>query len=237
MQHNNVPSTRRGTFFTQSTPTEFTAEQGATCRTHHFPTVVALIHFVTRPTVKGIAAITDANLVVGLKFVTPVTGIANVARAFVTTDLNFSAGCETVQTGIVIHHQCAIVIVAAVVPVPVYGCGCSNRSSSSRLCRRRYLFARTTRSGGTRAGGNSFVGVQVVMMMAMVMVFGCCCCRRCARATAGCSGTSTGSSGSILARMLPFRIRLHIHILLTRDFGSRSVSFAAGVADCGCSWR
>jgi hypothetical protein len=105
-----------------------------------------------------------------LEFVTPVTGIANVTGAFVAPDLNFSAGCEAVQTGIVVHHQCAIVIVvAAAAPVYCYG--------SSNLCSRRRrwrLFARSTRIGGPRI--NSLVGVQMVMMMTMVvMIFGCCC--------------------------------------------------------------
>ena len=74
----HVPSASRGTLFTESPSTEFTAQESGTVLTNHFTAVIALVHFVTELAVKSFASIADSDFVVGLVLVTPVAVAANV---------------------------------------------------------------------------------------------------------------------------------------------------------------
>ena len=72
-KHINSPSTSRSTILTQPTPTKLTTHQRRTRITNHLGTILALIHLVTGTAVEGVAAVADADFVIGLEFVAPVT--------------------------------------------------------------------------------------------------------------------------------------------------------------------
>ena len=95
-----IPPTRCRTVITHRTPTEFTRQPSTipTRPTRHFGTLIALIHGIAIPTVKGVASIADTNFVVRLKFVAPVTGIANIRVARIATDLNTCARMTAMET-------------------------------------------------------------------------------------------------------------------------------------------
>ena len=99
------PSTGRGTFFTQATPTKFATTQRPTTTTDNFTTVLTLVHFITILTIKPITSITDPNFMIGLIFMTPVTIATNEGMTAITRNLNSgsirgSGGwwCGTVET-------------------------------------------------------------------------------------------------------------------------------------------
>mmetsp|Transcript_18661 Transcript_18661/g.51052 ORF Transcript_18661/g.51052 Transcript_18661/m.51052 type:complete len:209 (+) Transcript_18661:730-1356(+) len=124
-QNNAAPPTRRGALFAHSSPAEFAGQQRRTGSANHLTTIFALIHFIARPTVKGIAPIADPNFVIGLIFVTPVTILANKGSAFVAPNLDAGGSRIAMKTRVVLIVQidhivvviCRIIIIVVVVVI------------------------------------------------------------------------------------------------------------------------
>ena len=93
-----APSTRCCTLLTESNSAELARKQGRTGRAHNFGTIVALVHFVTVPTVKSVTAIAHANLMIRLKLMAPVAVLANIRATLVAANLNVGRFCSTVET-------------------------------------------------------------------------------------------------------------------------------------------
>jgi hypothetical protein len=135
----NAPSTGSCTFLAESTSAEFAAQKRGTTSTDYFTTIITLIHFIAGSTIEGIAPITDSNFMIGLKFVTPVTIVANIGLAFIAADLNIGgrSALVAVQTAALSTHSIAatgraaydrlvvIIIIIFLVVVVVHICSIS----------------------------------------------------------------------------------------------------------------
>ena len=110
-EHDPALAARRGTVGAQAASAKFAAEQRAAAAADDLAAVVALVHLVARAAVKSVAPIADANFVVGLKFVTPVTVVANVSSAFIAGYLNAACAIVTMKTRSIITSAVVVVVV------------------------------------------------------------------------------------------------------------------------------
>lgn len=103
-QYNATLGTGGGAFFAQAGSAKFARQQVAATLAHYFATIMTLFHVFAVFAQEGIAAIADSNLMVGLKFMAPVTIDAYKGMACIAADLHF-VDFVTVQTGFGCCHR------------------------------------------------------------------------------------------------------------------------------------
>ena len=84
----HVPSTGSRTILTKTATAEFAAHQSRTTPADNLRAVLALVHFIAAATVESIASVADANLMIGLVLVAPMTSRAYIGVTIIARNLN-----------------------------------------------------------------------------------------------------------------------------------------------------
>ena len=74
-QHDPAPPAGRRAVLAQAAAAELAAHEGGAPAAHNLGAVLALVHLVAGAAVEGVAAVADADGVVSLVFMAPVTGL------------------------------------------------------------------------------------------------------------------------------------------------------------------